>query len=181
MYWSPGGFSGRVAVIAVAAVAMLSGPAAAADKAKADLRNVDGKSVGSVELVQTPSGVVHLTAVFDGVPPGDHGFHIHTNGACSPDFKAAGGHYAPHGHAHGVNDAKGPHGGDMPNIHVPADGKLTIEYFLTGVTLAEGEAGSLFKEGGTAFIVHDGTDDYVSQPSGAAGSRIACGVIEKAG
>ncbi len=169
------------AAIVLTALVVLGGAAQAADKAKAELRDPEGKTVGSVELVQTPSGYVHLTAVFDSLPPGVHAFHIHTNGTCSPDFKAAGGHYAPRGHAHGVNDAKGQHAGDMPNIHVPANGKLTIEYFLDGVTLAEGETGSLFKEGGTSFIVHDGADDYVSQPSGAAGSRIACGVIEKAG
>ncbi len=166
---------------AVAAGVLVAGPSAAEElRARSELRDADGKTVAMVALAQTPSGIVHLTAEFDGLPPGEHAFHIHTNGTCAPDFKAAGGHYAPADHAHGIGDAKGPHAGDMPNIHVPENGMLTIEYFLDSVTLEEGKEGSLFKEGGTAFIVHDGVDDYISQPAGDAGNRIACGVIEKA-
>lgn len=165
-------------VAAALSLPLLATQAGAAETAHARLADPEGREVGQVVLEETASGAVHLTASFQGLPPGVHGFHIHETGACSPDFKAAGGHYAPAGHAHGVDDPKGRHAGDLPNIHVPADGSLTVEYFLSAVSLSEGAEGSLFKEGGTAFIVHSGADDYRSQPAGAAGDRIACGVIE---
>lgn len=175
-------FPWRTAAVGLGFCLVAAGAALADEslKATSELHNTDGQTVGFVTLRQSPSGIVLLKAEFDGLPPGDHAFHIHTNGTCSPDFKAAGGHYAPREHAHGIDDPKGPHAGDMPNIHVPDSGVLTIEYFLDAVTLEKGKTGSLFKEGGTAFVIHDGVDDYVSQPAGDAGNRIACGVIEAA-
>jgi len=70
--------------------------------------------------------------------------------------------------------ANGPHPGDMPNAEVGADGMLKQEIFLAGLDLD----GMINDDDGAAFIVHSGADDYTSQPSGDAGSRIACGVLE---
>jgi superoxide dismutase, Cu-Zn family len=70
----------------------------------------------------------------------------------------------------------GPHGGDMPNQHVGADGVLKAQVLNTGVTLGAG-AKSLGDADGTALVIHADPDDYTSQPAGNAGGRIACAVI----
>jgi Cu-Zn family superoxide dismutase len=70
---------------------------------------------------------------------------------------------------------EGPHAGDMPNLHVPADGKLSIEVLNPTVTLSADSA--LLDEDGAALVIHAGSDDYKSDPAGNAGDRIACGVI----
>jgi len=124
-------------------------------------------------LRETPNGVL-VYASFTGLPPGSHAFHFHETGQCEPPFKSAGGHFNPDGSAHGFLVEEGPHAGDMPNIHVPTSGELAIEN-LSGVRALEPD---LLDDDGAAFIVHRGADDYTSQPSGAAGPRIACGVIE---
>lgn len=147
-------------------------------RASATLQNGDQGPAGSVALVQTPSGVL-LTATLTDLPPGAHGFHIHETGSCEPDFSAAGGHFAPRDHAHGLEVIEGEHAGDMPNIHVGADGKLKIEILNPRISLASGEEGYLFDADGAAIVIHAGADDYTSQPSGDAGDRIACGVIAK--
>jgi Cu-Zn family superoxide dismutase len=72
----------------------------------------------------------------------------------------------------------GHHAGDMPNLHIPAGGALTIETVNAAVTLEKGKPNSVFHTGGTAFVVHAGKDDYKSDPTGNAGGRIACGVIQ---
>ena len=97
----------------------MASPALAADTAHAVLKDKDGKEVGTVDLTDTPNGVLmrlDLTAV----PPGDHGFHVHAIGKCEPpDFKSAGGHFNPDETKHGLMTADGPHAGDMPNLYVP--------------------------------------------------------------
>lgn len=158
-------------------VAALSVAASAAHSAEATLKNADDVDVGSVTLTEMPTGVL-LQVDLNGVPAGIHGFHIHEIGACSPDFAAAGGHFAGGDKRHGLKVAGGPHAGDLPNIHVPESGALTIEVFNTAISLHDG-AGALFDEDGSAIVIHDGADDYESQPSGDAGSRIACGVISE--
>jgi Cu-Zn family superoxide dismutase len=158
---------------AIAIGVTLGTPAFAADKATAVLRDAEGNEVGAVALTQVPSGVlldVNLTAV----PPGDHAFHIHETGKCeAPDFKSAGGHFNPEEDEHGLMNPEGPHAGDMPNIHVPESGKLRIEVLNQMVNLTQG----LLDEDGSAIMIHDHVDDYVTDPTGDAGSRIACGVV----
>jgi Cu-Zn family superoxide dismutase len=70
---------------------------------------------------------------------------------------------------------EGPHAGDMPNLHVPESGKLSIEVLNPLVTLRGDRA--LLDEDGSALVIHAGADDYVTDPAGNAGDRIACGVI----
>ena len=153
------------------------GQAAGQQSATANLMGPDGADLGTVEFTNTPNGVL-LNADLTGLPPGEHGFHIHENGTCEPDFGAAGGHYNPGGAEHGFQVEGGPHGGDMPNIHVPESGELTIEVFNDRVSMEEGAEATLFDDNGSAVIIHANPDDYESQPSGDAGDRIACGVIE---
>ena len=156
----------------------LAGGHGKAKTAAASLKNGDGKDVGSVTLTQTPNGVL-LVADLTGLPAGAHGFHIHAVGKCdAPDFKSAGGHFNPTDAEHGHLVEGGPHAGDMPNIHVPDSGDLKVEVLNTMVSLEEDGEGYLFDGDGSAMMIHSGADDYESQPSGDAGSRIACGVVE---
>lgn len=151
--------------------------AATPTTAQADVMGADGRSLGKVMLQQTPTGVLVSTDIA-GLPEGDHGFHFHEKGICEPaqKFATAGGHFAAGEHQHGLLVQAGPHGGDMPNQHVGADGRLKVQVFNTGVTLEPG-ARSLFDADGTALVIHANADDYTSQPAGNAGGRIACAVI----
>lgn len=147
----------------------------------ADLIGLDGTKVGTVMLQETPAGVL-VSADAKGLPAGEHGFHFHQKGLCdtATKFDSAGGHFTGGDRQHGYMAAKGPHGGDMPNQHVGADGVLKTQVLNTGVTLSKTGAKSLFDVDGTALVVHAAADDYSSQPSGNAGGRIACAVISTA-
>lgn len=154
---------------------LLTSPALAVDQASAVLKDADGKEVGKAVLITTPSGMM-VTLELTAAPAGTHGFHIHTVGKCEPPkFESAGGHFNPDNTKHGFLNPEGPHAGDMPNIHVPDSGKLIVEVLNPLVSLS-GES-ALLDEDGAAFVIHEGADDYQSDPAGHAGGRIACGVI----
>lgn len=158
----------------------LAQAAPAAETATARLHGLEMNQVGTVELTETPNGVlldIRLEGVPKGLPEGAHAFHIHETGVCEPPFKSAGGHFNPGGAHHGMLSEEGMHAGDLPNIHMPA-GALRLEVLAEHVTLAEGEENSLFDDDGSAIVIHDGADDYSTDPAGDAGDRIACGVIE---
>ncbi|MBM3527803.1 MAG: superoxide dismutase family protein [Alphaproteobacteria bacterium] len=165
-----------MAVVVIAAGAVLAPAPAQAQSAKAALKDASGKDVGSAELTQTPAGVM-IKLMLKGAPAGERAFHIHAVGKCEPPFTSAGGHFNPGGKKHGVLGMGGHHAGDMPNLHVPANGVLTLEVLNSAVTLERGKPNSLFHEGGTAIVIHAGKDDYKSDPAGDAGGRIICGVI----
>ena len=163
-------------VCGIVAVAAMAPATASAQSAKAALKDTAGKDVGGAELTQTPAGVLIRLSV-KGLPPGEHAFHVHGAGKCEPPFTSAGGHFNPGGKKHGIMAAGGHHAGDMPNLHIPASGELTIELVNAAVTLEKGKPNSVFQPNGTALIIHAGKDDYKSDPTGEAGGRIACGVI----
>ncbi|MBX3020903.1 MAG: superoxide dismutase family protein [Bdellovibrionales bacterium] len=141
------------------------------------LKNAKNESIGTAKLTALTNGV-KIDLDLKNVPAGEHAFHFHETGSCqAPTFDSAGGHFAPAKNPHGFDAAQGPHAGDMPNLMVPADGKLRQEIINTQVTLGKG-ANSLHKAGGTALVIHDKADDYKSQPSGNAGGRWACGEIK---
>lgn len=158
------------------ALALLAGPAAA-QTAKAEMKDKDGKDVGTVTLTETPAGVL-LMAELKGLPPGVHAFHVHAVGQCEPPFTSAKGHFSPKGKKHGLRSKDGHHAGDMPNIHVPASGELTIEILNSKITLVKTKPRTVFDTDGSAIVIHAGPDDYKSDPAGNAGERIACGVIK---
>lgn len=157
-------------------------PAAAQDMPQVEvaLRTADGTDAGTVTFVETPGGLL-VQARLEKLPEGAHGFHIHETGACAPDFGAAGGHYSPAGAAHGYRSEGGFHAGDLPNIHVQADGTAEADMFATWLTLQDSpkaDAPYPLDDGdGSAIMVHARADDYAAEPSGSTGERIACGVI----
>lgn len=162
----------------LAGLLLAAGPAAA-QEATATLKSPEGAAVGTVVLSETPHGVLMAVKVND-LEPGPHAFHIHAVGACTPpDFRSAGGHYNPAGREHGIENAKGKHAGDLPNLHVAANGKVELEVLADAVTLTDGGArATLFDADGSAIVVHAGPDDYASDPAGNAGARVACGIVE---
>jgi Cu-Zn family superoxide dismutase len=146
--------------------------------AHASFVDASGKNVGTATLTQT-SGGVQIAATFTGLPAGTHGIHIHAAGKCeAPGFTTAGGHFNPDGKQHGMKNPMGSHAGDLPNFDVAADGTASVSILAAHVTLGEGP-NSLFHDGGTALVIHASADDYMTDPSGNSGARIACGVIEK--
>jgi len=157
------------------ALATAAAPASVvAAEAMARLHDREGNSVGTVALTELPYGtLLHARLAF--MPPGAHAFHVHAVGTCEPPFKSAGGHFNPDGQDHGLADADGRHVGDMPNIHVPSNGTLEIEVLNSELRMDD----RLFDADGASIVIHKGPDDYRSNPAGAAGPRIACGVIER--
>lgn len=164
-----------IAVLTVAGI--LLGGVADAQTARAELKDADGKTVGEAVLEQSGSDV-RITASFTGLSPGTRAFHIHEVGKCEPPFESAGGHFNPAGKQHGKNNPQGPHAGDLPNLEVPANGRVKVEATATGASLGPGKNGLLDADG-SALVVHEGADDYKSDPAGNAGKRIACGVIRR--
>jgi Cu-Zn family superoxide dismutase len=142
----------------------------------ADIHDRSGAVVGHVNAHAEGKGVTFEISV-KGLKPGKHGVHIHSVGKCeAPDFKSAGSHFAFPGQMHGMDNAKGPHLGDMPNLIVKADGAGKLRFHSDLVSMSGGE-NSLSKAGGTAIVIHDKQDDQKTDPSGASGDRIACGVL----
>src|SRR5687768_8875950 len=95
--------------------------------AKATLQDAQGKAIGTATLRDSSVGVL-VKLDLQSVAPGPHAFHVHAIGKCeAPDFTTAGGHFNPTTKKHGLFATGGPHAGDMPNLFVPADGKLSIE------------------------------------------------------
>jgi len=159
-------------------------PAAPAKKAPAakpvtvKLSDAKGKSVGTATLSADPGGV-KIALKVKGLTPGDHAIHIHQTAKCdAPDFKSAGGHFNPDNKKHGSANPDGAHAGDMPNFVVDAKGGSAATVVAPGVTLDDGPH-SVFTGGGTALVIHDKADDLKTDPAGAAGDRIACGLIAK--
>jgi len=146
--------------------------------ATAEMLNADGKSVGTLRLTQEKDGV-RISGRLVNLSPGPHALHIHATGQChGPDFKTAGGHFNPYGRKHGMQNKDGPHAGDLPNFTAAADGSSEINVLATLVTLGSGK-NSLFPSGGTCVVIHEHPDDEMTDPTGNAGNRIACGVILK--
>ncbi|MBV1916498.1 MAG: superoxide dismutase family protein [Sphingomonadaceae bacterium] len=169
-------------VAAVASLGLQGAPSAAHDALPDKPLHVpvigsEGQAIGMAVFEQTAAGVLIDVGV-KGLTQGEHAFHIHARGTCNPEggFKSAGGHFAPGERVHGIKDTAGPHAGDMPNQFVGSDGSLRAQVLNSAVTLAAG-GNALMDADGSALVIHAGADDYVSQPSGAAGPRVACAVI----
>ncbi len=157
---------------------MLAVTLAAQGPVKVELKDGQGQSVGSASLSES-MGMVHIQLDLKGLKPGEHALHVHGTAKCEgPAFTTAGGHFNPAGKKHGTMNAEGPHAGDMDNFTVAADGTAKGMVMAKGISLGSG-ANSVFTGGGTALMIHAGPDDMKTDPAGAAGDRIACGVITK--
>ena len=168
---------------ALAILAALAGTAtgSGATRASATFVDASGANVGWAKLVEDATGVVHVNVHVAGLTPGLHGIHIHSIGACSPTFAAAGGHYNPLGRQHGLSNPFGAHAGDLPNLIVNEDGRGHLDATTDRVTLTNGPT-TLFDTTagavGSALIIHLNEDDQVTDATnGNSGSRIACAPI----
>lgn len=135
-----------------------------------------GSSVTGEAIFTQDGDDIMLTVDIRNASPGLHAVHIHATGDCSaPDGTSAGGHWNPTNEQHGRWGGDSFHLGDLGNIPVGSDGTGYIE---RTTDLWDIGTGSDLDIVGKAIIVHAGEDDFISQPSGAAGRRIGCGVIE---
>jgi Cu-Zn family superoxide dismutase len=137
------------------------------------LKPTAGSNVeGTVSFIKVENGV-RVMANISNLSPGEHGFHVHTYGDCSaPDAESAGGHFNPHDKPHGAPGDEQRHVGDLGNIVADQNG-VAVADFVDPLIALEGENAII----GRAVVVHAQPDDLKSQPSGAAGDRLACGVV----
>ncbi|NIP38539.1 MAG: superoxide dismutase family protein [Candidatus Dadabacteria bacterium] len=146
--------------------------------AKSKIKNSSGEVVGFATFIENSQGV-SISVQVQNLTTGSHGIHIHQKGRCeAPDFKSAGGHFNPFGKSHGTKNPEGYHLGDLGNIQIGPDGTGSLLVNSPLSTLGDGK-NSLLKKDGTSIVIHSGPDDLVSDPSGNAGSRVACGIIRK--
>ena len=146
--------------------------------ASAQLQALQGSNVsGTIEFVQHSHGMVKVTGQISGLKPNaEHGFHIHETGDCSSaDGSSAGEHFNPHNTAHGRYAYGTQHAGDLPSLRSNSSGVANVHYETPQISLVKGNHNILDK----ALIVHEDADDFVSQPSGNAGARLACAVIRR--
>lgn len=144
------------------------------------MKGPSGQELGTIRLSETKAGVLLSLDLKGLTPNGEQAIHIHETGLCEASFKTAGGHYNPTAHAHGMKHPKGHHAGDMPNLRPDDNGEIKTQILNRKITLANNSTdtrATIYDVDGSAIIIHEGADDHMSQPSGAAGSRIACGII----
>ncbi|MEY4640169.1 MAG: hypothetical protein RLZZ227_163 [Pseudomonadota bacterium] len=130
---------------------------------------------GVVVFIQESEGDERIRVVgkLVGIPEGQHGIHLHEFGDCTaPDAASAGEHYNPDGTMHGAPDAAVRHVGDFGNLGAAADATASFDFYDEKIALTG--TNSVVNK---AFIVHAGADDLTTQPSGDAGDRIACGIV----
>ncbi|REB07843.1 superoxide dismutase family protein [Sporosarcina sp. BI001-red] len=143
-----------------------------------NLINTDGKKIGEAHVSEV-DGILTISLRADGLKPGIHGIHLHEKAVCTPpDFKSAGGHFNPTDKQHGFDNPKGYHLGDLPNLEVGEDGKVSVKVTMHNLTLQPGKPNSLIDGDGSALVIHEDEDDYKTDPSGNSGDRIACAELK---
>jgi superoxide dismutase, Cu-Zn family len=133
------------------------------------------RRLGTAAVLPSKAGGL-LVLKLHGIPPGEHGLHLHATGACDPPgFTSAGPHFNPTNRKHGARNPQGPHAGDLPNVSVRADSSVDTTLTVpAGVVAAIGSGA-----GARALVLHARADDLVTDPSGNSGDRIACGVLQR--
>lgn len=135
----------------------------------ADIINIEGMPIGTVSFFEERGGLALYMSV-KGLSPGIHALHIHENALCeTPDFKSAGAHYNPFKKEHGFENLKGHHAGDLPNFEVGSSGGAHVELKMKNIYLSQVKSHSL--------VIHADADDYLTDPSGNSGARVACAAL----
>jgi|KBSSwiStaDraftv2_1062776.scaffolds.fasta_scaffold52474_3 Cu-Zn family superoxide dismutase len=145
--------------------------------ASARLESRSGSHVQGTAFFTQKDGEVTLVLEVTGLTPGEHAFHIHEKGDCSaPDAASAGGHWNPTAENHGKWGAHPFHRGDVANLTADANGKATLSFSTSLWSIGGDPSRDVV---GHSIVVHAKLDDFKTQPTGDAGGRIACGVIQK--
>jgi len=164
--------------LGLSAQAPPAGKAATSAGAKATVKlapTANQTARGEVTFTAEPGGV-RVVGTFSGLVYGEHGFHVHEKGDCSaPDGTSAGGHFNPAGKPHAAREAAARHAGDLGNLKADPYGLARVDFVDSTLSLSGPD--SIV---GRAVIVHEKADDFTTQPTGNAGGRQACGVIEAA-
>ena len=166
-----------LAALAAAALAGCQSIPADAPSASASLQPTTGSNVSGKATFRQVGDKVHVVALVSGLTPGrEHGFHIHDAGDCSSgDGMSAKGHFNPLGKPHGHPGTPERHAGDMPALKADQYGNAALEADLDIITVTPGPTSIV----GRGLIVHADPDDYKTQPTGNAGARLACAVIQR--
>lgn len=144
-----------------------------------ELVDTESLLIGTATFTQGPKDVTIALNLKD-LPPGEHALHLHTTPECKGfSLQSAGGHFNPSKKMHGLKNPEGPHAGDLGNFTVEANGTAKATLTAPDITLAADAPNSVFANGGTALIIHDGRDDMMTDPEGGAGGRLACAAIIK--
>jgi superoxide dismutase, Cu-Zn family len=174
----------RLLVITSAAGAMAFAVPAAAQEATAEMHAVSaegiGQQIGTIQLADSDNGLVIQTDLSN-LPPGPHGFHLHSKASCEPAqndqgqmtaAQAAAGHYDPENTGKHAGPEGDGHKGDLPVLEVAADGTAKVTLTAPHLKVADAQ--------GRALMIHAGGDNYSDQPKplGGGGARIACGVVK---
>jgi Cu-Zn family superoxide dismutase len=176
--------SNRLLVMTGTAAVMALAVPAAAEEATADIHAVSaqgiGEQIGTIRLTDGVNGLVIETDL-SGLPPGSHGFHLHSQGSCEPAQNSegqitaalgAGGHYDPENTGRHAGPEGDGHKGDLPLLEVAADGTARVTLTAPRLTVADAR--------GRALMIHAGGDNYSDEPKplGGGGARIACGEVQ---
>ncbi|HUP95615.1 MAG TPA: superoxide dismutase family protein [Burkholderiales bacterium] len=145
-------------------------------RASADLKPTKGSNTSGQATFTQVADKVRVVVEVQGLKPGaEHGFHIHEVGDCSSgDGMSTKGHFNPFGKAHGHHTSAEHHAGDLPSLRADSSGRAKINVDIPMISVTPG-AGSVV---GRGLIVHADPDDYKTQPTGNAGARVACAVIQ---
>jgi Cu-Zn family superoxide dismutase len=178
--------AGGLSAVAQDATPSTGGP----EPVEVALSDATGADAGTATFTENADGTITISVNAQGLPEGDHGIHVHARGLCDPSgeqpFTTAGPHYNPTGGMHDGPPAEAEmatpggdptlHAGDFGNITAAGNGSATLEVTTGRFTLSDGPR-SLNDSDGSALVIHMNPDDLTSQPSGASGGRIVCGVI----
>jgi len=147
-------------------------------RATAQLQPTKGNKTFGEATFEQVGDKVRVVVFVQGLKPGqEHGLHIHEVGDCgSGDGMSTKGHFNPFGKPHGHYSSAERHAGDLPALKANKAGRANVQLDLDVITVTPGPAGII----GRGLIVHADPDDYKTQPTGNAGARIACGVIQPA-